>query len=172
MFLFRWLRRAVLLLVLLAVFLGGSVYLFVWQHGDAPTRAGAIVVLSGSASDRYPKGLALFRRGLAPTLVLSDGLAYARRACRRPDVICPRPDPYSTRGEARMIARLARAHDWRTVIVVTSRYHVFRARRIIERCYRGRLELVGSLPGIGRYLLGSAYEWPKLIYAETLVRSC
>ena len=179
MFLFRWAFRLALFTVLVLVFLGATVYLFVLPHMDRVTRADAVVVLSGGKTDRLPKGLALVRARVAPTLVISDGLAagypQANRLCRggRPfHVVCFRPDPYSTRGEAEGVARLARKHGWRSLVVVTSRYHVFRARLLFRRCFHGPLAVVGSQPSLEHFVLGAVQEWPKLVYEETILRSC
>ncbi len=179
MFLIRWAIRLVLFVVLCFAFLAGTVYLFVLPHQDHVTHANAVVVLSGGKTDRLPKGLKLVQSGVAPTLVISDGLAadypQANELCRNKQpfkVICFKPDPYSTRGEAEGVARLAKKHHWKSVVVVTSRYHVFRARILFKRCFKGKLAVVGSWPSPTDYVIGALEEWPKLIYEETLLRSC
>ena len=179
MFLVRWTIRLILLVVALFAFVAATFYLFVFPHMDRVTHADAVVVLSGGRTDRLPKGLELVQRGVAPTLVISDGWAegytQANELCKggRPfKVICFVPDPYSTRGEAEGVARLARKHGWRSLVVVTSRYHVFRSRILFERCFKGRLAVTGSMPSVKNLLNGALQEWPKLIYEETLIRSC
>ena len=179
MFVIRWFIRLVVFMVLVLVFLAASVYLFVFPHLDRVTHADAVVVLSGGKTDRLPKGLSLMQRGVAPTLVISDGHApdypEANRLCRGGQpfkVVCFKPNPYSTRGEAEGMANLAREHRWRSLVVVTSRYHVFRARILFRRCFKGPLTVVGSMPSVTNYVVGAIEEWPKLIYEETLVRSC
>ena len=173
--LFRWFRRFVLLVFLLAALVAASVWLFGFPRLDRPGHADAVVVLSGSNYDRLARALQLMRAGTAPLLAISDGRHTDPSLCgrRRPyRVLCFRPDPFSTRGEAEAIARLARARGWRTVDVVTSRYHVFRARIILRRCYHGTLRIVGSEPRAVDYLVGAAQEWPKLLVAESLRRGC
>ena len=44
--------------------------------------------------------------------------------------------------DARAIARLARERGWSSIVVVTSRFHVTRARMLFRRCYRGALSVV------------------------------
>jgi uncharacterized SAM-binding protein YcdF (DUF218 family) len=178
-FLIRWAIRLVLFFVILLAFVGATLYLFVFPHQDRVTHADAVVVLSGGRTDRLPKGLKLVQAGVARTLVISDGLAedypQANALCRRREpfkVICFKPDPYSTRGEAEGVARLAARHRWRSLVVVTSRYHVFRARILFKRCFKGRLAVVGSWPSVTDYVVGALQEWPKLVYEETLIRSC
>src|SRR4051794_24178594 len=117
--------------LLFAAWLAASAVLFVWPSGDSPARADAVVVLAGAKVPRLDKGLELMRRHVAPVLVISDGLdplwPRANRLCRGDagfEVVCFRPRPYSTRGEAEAVARIASARGWRSIVVVTSRYHV------------------------------------------------
>ena len=171
----RWLRRLLLVLLVLAALAALSTWLFAFPRTDDPGRADAVVVLSGSNEDRLPRGLALVRNGVAPVLVVSDGARTVPALCgkRRPfRVLCVRPDPFSTRGEAEAIARLARTRGWHTVDVVTSRYHIFRARIIVRRCFHGDLRMISSTPPPLDDVVGSALEWPKLFVAEVLRRAC
>lgn len=92
-----------------------------------PQYADAVVVLGGASTERLPAGQKLVSDGWAPTLVLSrtdtSANAEADRLCRRPGserVICFRPVPRTTRGEARAIARLVADEGWNRVLVVTS----------------------------------------------------
>jgi uncharacterized SAM-binding protein YcdF (DUF218 family) len=85
--------------------------------------------------------------GYAETLVLSipRGGTPASDVCRekRPyPVICFTPDPVTTQGEARALQRLAKEHEWQTVNVLTAKFHVARSRIILERCYKGDLNVV------------------------------
>jgi uncharacterized SAM-binding protein YcdF (DUF218 family) len=170
--------RVILLAAALAI--GGlSAKLFIWPVENSPTRADAVVVLAGSKA-RLTKALELMGRRVAPTLVISDGLdpdwPKANRLCRRGAqrfrVVCFRPDPYNTRGEARAIDRMARRRGWRTVAVVTSTFHITRARMIFKRCLEARVEFVGADYPLVRLPQYVAAEWVKLAYAETLKRGC
>jgi uncharacterized SAM-binding protein YcdF (DUF218 family) len=82
-----------------------------------------------------------------------------------------RPDPYTTRGEARAVARLADEHGWRSVVVVTSRYHVPRARMIFNRAWNGDLRMMGVPSTSWRLPFDYASEVVKALYALTLRRS-
>lgn len=154
-----------------------SVPLFITYADDSVSSADAVIVLSGSKK-RLPAALALMRRDVAPTLVVSYGLEpnhpRSRRVCTTPQtfaVLCPKPDPFSTRGEARMIARLAAERGWRSVVVVTSRFHLVRARLLIERCYGGRVAMVGAPTASWRLPFLITLEWGKLARAG-IIRSC
>jgi uncharacterized SAM-binding protein YcdF (DUF218 family) len=72
-------------------------------------------------------------------------------------VTCFTPNPATTQGEAQNIRRLAAAKHWNTIIVVTSTYHVSRARMIIRRCFDGTLEVVAARTHIS--LLDWAYQF-------------
>jgi uncharacterized SAM-binding protein YcdF (DUF218 family) len=171
----RVIRRLLLLLVVALV--AASVVLFAWAPfaTEHPRRADAIVVLAGSKT-RLPVALDLFHRGVAPTLAVSrDSLEPGRvRLCRLPPshAFCFRARPYSTQGEARTIARLARDRHWDSVIVVSSRFHLFRVRMLVRRCTHVRLELVPAHVTWWRWPIAIASEWAKLAVAETARRGC
>ncbi len=166
--------------VFVVALLAASALMFVWPEQDRVTKADAVVVLAGSRSARLDKALGLMHRHIAPVLVISDGRApdwpQANRLCAEGSaafrVICFRSNPYSTRGEAEEVRRLAAAHRWRTVVVVTSTYHVTRARMLFERCLRGRVEVVGAPFSWAQLPELLASEWAKLTYALTVAREC
>jgi uncharacterized SAM-binding protein YcdF (DUF218 family) len=168
----------VALLVVLA-WLAACAFLFVWPNDDEPRRADAVVVLAGGRKLRLEKGLELMRRDLAHTLVISDGEARgwleANRLCNGAAtgfrVVCFTPDPYSTQGEAQGVARLARERGWRSVTVVTSRFHVHRARLLFERCLPD-VRVVAARYQL-RYLPSALFwETGKLSYALAVDRDC
>jgi uncharacterized SAM-binding protein YcdF (DUF218 family) len=87
-------------------------------------------------------------------------------------VLCFRPDPYSTRGEARAVARMAAARGWRSVLVVTSTYHVTRARLLFDRCVGARVSVTGSTYRRSLIPLEVFLEPAKLVYALAFARGC
>ena len=161
--------RRPLLALSLAAFLAlvvASVFLFILPDDEEVETADAIVVLAGSKF-RLPVALDLLERGVATDLVISDGLdprsPSTVRLCReRSLVLCPKPDPYSTRGEARLVAGLARERGWDSIVVVSSRFHLFRSRILLERCYDGELAFVGAPSPWWRQPVSIASEWLKL----------
>jgi uncharacterized SAM-binding protein YcdF (DUF218 family) len=159
--------------LLIAAYVAAAGFLFVVHHDDRPAKASAVVVLSGT-KERLPVGERLVRQGYAPLLVVSMSTfqnAAERRACRD-GALCFHAKPYSTRGEARAIARLAAAHHWRTVDVVTSQFHVFRARLVIRRCYHGGLRMIGAPEPAWRLPYDAVKETVKLVYQEVFARGC
>jgi uncharacterized SAM-binding protein YcdF (DUF218 family) len=179
----RWaLRLLAVVLAAGAVLVGLSYPLFVFPPTDPPGRADAVVVFAGGDGERQQEGLRLVRQGVAPVLVISDGgqpRSTKARLCReRPAglrLLCVSPDPATTRGEARRFAALARDQGWRTVVLVTSTYHVRRARLLLGRCWDGRIRRVATpLRNDYPWETGEqlAMEWLALGTALSLRRSC
>lgn len=119
-------------------------------------------------------------RDVAPTLAISAGREVdedeADGLCARPqpfEVVCFSPKQDSTRGEARALAALARRNGWDEVVLVTSTYHVTRARTLVERCYDGRVDVVAARPPTRPLDWAAAvgHEWAALLDA-TLRPSC
>ena len=161
-------------LAALAVFLGLTLYLFVLVRSDDPKHADAIVVLSGDRK-RLATGVRLFTSGVAPTLVISrDGRPWreADALCAGRHVVCFQANPYSTEGEAHEVGRLGRKRGWMNIVVVSSRYHLRRARMLFDRCMGRRPQVVAAKTTVLNYLVDVPWEWGKLVYQLTLDRSC
>jgi len=159
--------------------------LFVWPQANtgALAHSDAVVVLSGGRDSRLDPALKLVERGIAPILVISSPFQDARwttahRLCRGQDghlpfkVICFEAVPYSTRGEAETVARLARHDGWKRIIVVTSMYHVTRARMLFRRCFHGDLSTVGTSAPLLTLPEEWAFETGKLIVQTFFERGC
>jgi uncharacterized SAM-binding protein YcdF (DUF218 family) len=177
-------RRALLVLAaLVAAWLVLCLVLFVWSpwRTSMPTDASVVVVLSGDKR-RLPPALALIRRGVAPVLAISSvgrtkHWPEAARLCSAhrfagAQVVCFDAVPFSTRGEARTVARLARTHGWSSVIVVTSTFHVTRARMLFRRCFSGSLQVLGTGSTWWRLPMEWASETGKLLVQTTVERGC
>ena len=124
------------------------------------------VVVLGGRPNRVPVGVALVRAGVAPVLVVFNADGSALDAPDADEVIVIRPDPYNTRGEAAIAARLARERGWRALVVVTSSYHVPRARRIFRRTWDGGLTMVPAPATLWRLpydLASEAAKWVVLV---------
>ena len=161
-------RRARHALAALAV-AAASVRLFLRPRLDPPEEADAIVVLDGEQPRRIARGVALAAAGVAPTLVVVHGEAVAPEllagASLPFEVVSFTPRPSTTRGEARAVARLARERGWERIVVVTSTYHVTRARLIFERRVDCELRFASAGFGAARLPLRVVAEWAKLPFA-------
>ncbi|MGC5584681.1 hypothetical protein ACPYOC_10095 [Ornithinimicrobium sp. W1665] len=102
------------------------------------------VYVIGPVETRIEEALAVMDRGVAPVLLATTsvhagtGEPYATDHCGLRTatyrVECVLPDPYSTRGEARILGDRAAGHGWSRVAVMTSTPHAGRTRLLMERC--------------------------------------
>lgn len=155
--------------LLLAWLLGCWVVL---QHPrtDEPSRSDALFVLGPPDRTRLAEAQRLMDAGIAPVLVIAvpgagdlgdeSGPVYYTRAqqvcAAEPayEVICFRPDPSTTQGEALQLRELSRQRGWDHVSALTYRQHVTRSRLILERCYAGELDVLAfDYPELPRGLL-------------------
>lgn len=153
-------------LVLLLFFNGASgTILFARAKADPLNSADAIVVLGGEHDGREAYGLQLAEQGYADTVLLSNPypswdktmkVACAPRSDIR--VICRPPVPSTTRGEALMTRELADRFGWETVIVVSWRYHLPRARKIFLECFASATRQV-IMRDVPRVYPFSVAEW-------------
>jgi uncharacterized SAM-binding protein YcdF (DUF218 family) len=127
----------------LAALNGAAGYLIFSNAADsALSRVDAVIVLGGEHDGREVYGLALAPQVHASAVVLSDPYPAPDRLMKRVclprndsvAVICSRPDPSTTHGEALMTRRLARERHWKSVLIVSWRYHLPRARLIFNQC--------------------------------------
>jgi uncharacterized SAM-binding protein YcdF (DUF218 family) len=166
----RWRWPLTVLVVVVVAFVGLTAWLFVWPASATPKRADAVVVFAGGRGERLRTAMRLIRDGVAPTLVISNGWdpvwTDANRLCRgwsQATVLCPTPDPDTTKGEARMVAALAERSGWRSMVLVTSSYHVRRASWLLGRCYQGSVQTVAARPQPTLSLIAAiAHEWLSL----------
>ena len=118
---------------------------------------------------RVAHGVALAAAGLAPTLVVVHCEAVAPELLAGTplpfEVVPLGPRPATTRGEARGVARLARERGWERLVVVTSTYHVTRARLIFERALGREVRFASAGYGAARLPLRLVAEWAKLPFA-------
>lgn len=143
---------ALVCVVIVGILAGAGYALFTRPHDDPLTKADAIVVLGGENDGRLEYGLNLAREGYADTVVMSNSyfnepadLADFEKACASGTatvtVICFMPNPFTTRGEAMYVARLAKLHNWTHLIVVSWNYHLVRARYIFHQCFDGTVTM-------------------------------
>jgi uncharacterized SAM-binding protein YcdF (DUF218 family) len=133
---------------------------------DALSHVDAVVVLGGEHDGREAYGMALARDGLASTVVLSNPYPVADelmgRMCMRRsgaiEVICLRPKPSTTRGEAIMTRRLARERNWKKILVVTWRYHLPRAGLVFRQCLSG-IDVSTSVKAVPREYILPIWYW-------------
>jgi uncharacterized SAM-binding protein YcdF (DUF218 family) len=119
-----------------------------WIVDEPAAHADAIVVLSDDNfyGDRATHASELFRQGVAPQIVASgrklrpdagmgELIAHdlVERGIPQEKIVVYDQQTDSTREEAEAVAKLAVAHHWKSLVIVTSNYHTRRARYIYEK---------------------------------------
>lgn len=135
----------------------------------SPHRTDAVVVLGGLSRERLPVAQDLRDSLGIPVLVVSTtGLAgniEGDELCQGdendPKLVCFRPEPLNTRGEADAVAGLVAKYGWKSVTVVTSDYHVMRAGTLMHQCVAADVQMVGSEPDM------TAGAWLDRFVVET-----
>lgn len=169
-------RLLILTLLALALFVVvASLRLFVWPPTDRPTRSDAVVALGGDPGQRRAHyAIHLAQQGYAPVALIS--LGGRNVPCppnpRGVEVICFRPNPVTTRGEAEHAASVAAERRWRRIIVVSERSQATRARLLFKRCTTVQIEMVPVQDRPGRLTLDVIYEWGALGKALFVNRGC
>jgi hypothetical protein len=141
---------------------------------DKPSHADAIVVLGPvKQNGRLDVAKQLAADGMAPNMLISVGSTESREVsdyCQHPPaemrVECFTPHPDSTRGEAEKIRESVAENGWRKIIVVTSTYHISRARMIVKRCFDGQLLMVPANRGIGLWGWTYSYVYETSAYVK------
>jgi DUF218 domain-containing protein len=144
-----------------------------------PEHADAVVVLGPPDNNgRVDTALDLVRRHVTSNLVISvmsEKQRLAKSLCTDPQdgftVTCFQPLPRTTRGEAEHVRNLARQHGWHSIIVVTSTYHVSRARMIFDRCIDGRVDLVAARRHIAISDWAYQYLYQTGAYVKAILQS-
>lgn len=182
-----WLTRRRLLVAgvvvaVVAALIGAGIPVYVRPQVDPLRRADAILVLGGQGVDRYAYGLELARRGYASTVLFSNpygentDIDEVREPCHTPQtgftLECFAPDPPTTIGEGRELRRLASERGWRTIIVVTMRPHLSRARYILHRCFSGDLIMRPSDEDLSPAYWAWSYLYQTAGYVRALIDRC
>ncbi|WP_186759436.1 YdcF family protein [Arthrobacter alpinus] len=169
----RSLRRVALaLLAALLVWLFFAFQLFYNVHTSPLKKADAVVMLGGASKERLLDAMLLRADLQAPYLVISNtstpGNASADDYCEThsnkaiyPDIICFRPEPMDTRGEATSLGHLAVEYQWDSLAVVTSKYHIARAGQLMNQCVNSEVTMVPTTPQL------STWQWLRRFVIET-----
>ena len=171
------LRRILLIVVLVLVVAGayGFVRLGTYLAREDPLqKSDAIFVLAGTEMTRPLEGADLYREGYAPRIVMTRetqepafaiiehrGAKISSQVERARDVLIELGIPAtailipprihdSTAAEAITLRELVEANHWRSVIVVSSKFHLRRAHFAFERELRGA--------GVQILMRGSRYD--------------
>jgi hypothetical protein len=178
--LWRRVRIVGLALGLLCVgWLGFSYIAIEHPTTNRPERADAILVLGPELIPKVDQAVRLasiFRIDqLAISVGDAPGQSHAGLCVKPPPTItvtCFTPDPYTTRGEARALGKLANERGWTNVIVIAPKAQISRARFLIERCYHHGLQMVQADGGNGVPFSQLTYQTAALGKALLLQYTC
>lgn len=148
----RVLRRTLAILVAcIMVFVVAGLPLYVWPSQDPPGKADVVFVIGPPDEWRVQWAEDLISEGKAGTLMVSVPSARLVPVCTQQHnfpMICERPDPFTTQGEARMLKQQMAQHNWTTATVITMTPHIARTRVLMERCVPTGVTVVGHATGL------------------------
>ena len=164
-----------IIVLVAAVFVAATARLFVFPSADRPARVDGIVSLNGSNEPtRRALAISLAEKGYAPVVLFSRGGEKADTPCPKAPtiaVVCFVDVPGNTRGEAEWAGQYAERHHWHSLMIVSGRAQVTRARLLAERCFSGRVLVVPiaeSRPALSEVV----HQWGGLLSALVVHRGC
>lgn len=140
-------------------------------RADTPGTSDALITLGPPFDGRLAMADQLMREGRARELLVFTYDEQHERdtvtLCNEPQpypVHCITPEPYTTRGEAQAIGRLAQVNGWQSVQVLTFAPHVNRARVLVDRCTDATVHVLETPDFYGPYeQLHHAGGWLKMV---------
>lgn len=141
-----------------------------------PADTDAVAILGGRL-DRIAPGVRLADELEVPLVLSSSAVIFAERLgveCGG-DVICFRPVPESTAGEASNLSRMAQRQQWSHLTVVTSEFHAARARILFRQCFDTDEVAVVAVPSeqsAYRWVVSRIRERAAIVGAVTFGRAC
>jgi uncharacterized SAM-binding protein YcdF (DUF218 family) len=75
-------------------------------------------------------------------------------------------------GEARTFAQLAKQRGWDSAVIVSSRFHLRRAKLLFARCTDAKLQVASSRTTWSEYLRNVPLEVGKFLDQVTINRGC
>ena len=146
----RW-RRGPWAVVSLAVVVLVALPLnaFVWPYVTPASKADVVFVIGPPDEWRIEWAEQLVDAGLASAIMISVPVAAETALCvtgsyHGVPVLCHRPDPFTTQGEARWLQAEMAQHSWSTATVITMSTHVMRARLYFDRCIATGVTVIGK----------------------------
>lgn len=161
---------------MLVIWLALGLRFITFAEADEPQSVDAVYVLGPATPERLADGGELIESGHSNDLVVTvfDNPAM-QDLCKREqsyELHCVYPDPVTTGGEAQTFAELAERHQWESVMVVTMRSHMTRAKLLFNGCFKGEIAMIDekrpvtAVSGTYRFMYESA-AFVKNIFTAT-----
>lgn len=152
---------------------------------DKIQKADAIFVPAGDSrnGDRTNKAIALYKKGIANTLILSgDDIAWRTNSATimerqaiyngipKKHIIKVEHNADSTLGESRIVYKVLKKHKFNSVVLVTSNYHSRRAKRLVSKGFGKEIDLMVYPVIDNQYYPDPDNWWKSRRQAKTLVQ--
>lgn len=144
-------RKLLIILLAVAVTLIGSLYLFrfpiltgmgEYLRVSTPLQKADLIVALGGSKGRKRGAVALLRKGLASKVMFTgfdiDMRDYQCLGISEKETVLPPVAAYTTYEEALTVLRATEEGNFRSVIIVTSPYHLRRASFIFHKVFNGK----------------------------------
>ncbi|WP_297082106.1 YdcF family protein [uncultured Demequina sp.] len=173
-----WILGAVAAVAVIAI---AGLPFYVLPATDQPSGVDVVYVIGPPTDERIDTALELTDGHGARALMVSldplaahafDDAAVLCDAGATPagvEVICARPEPFTTRGEARELEAEMAEHGWETSAVITFTPHISRTRMIMERCDVGELSMIASDESLEPWLWAYQYAYQTAGFAKAFV---
>ncbi|GBD99537.1 hypothetical protein BMS3Abin07_01574 [bacterium BMS3Abin07] len=144
-------KRKCTLIILIAVTLIGTVYLFrvpvltgmgEYLVSTTPLERADLIVALGGSKGRKRGAVALLREGFASKVMFTgfdiDIRDYQCQGISEKEIVLPPMAAYTTYEEALVVLNAAEENNFHAVIIVTSPYHLRRASFIFHKIFNGK----------------------------------
>jgi hypothetical protein len=134
--------------------------LYVFPPVSSPEPPDVVFVMGPPDQWRLDWAQQLLAEGTAGALMISTPDPDTGGLCGADEpypVECARPEPFTTRGEARWLRSEMVARGWSRAIVITVTPHVSRTRVVFDRCIPSGVQVVGRSTGLN--LAKWAYQY-------------
>lgn len=165
--------RHLLIYVIPALVVAAGLPVYVFPMQQTPAHADVAFVLGSPDAWRIDLAKKLIdERRVSALLISVPSGQTPPSTCSTPmpfPVVCARPNPSSTLGEARMLRTQLASHGWRTAVVITATPHIARARLILHQCVAEGVSVVGRSDGIDLGEWGRQYLYQTVAMVKALV---
>lgn len=166
----------VLLLTVTTVALVG-LPVYVFPASEPVEDADLVYVLGPPRPQRIALERVLRKEGTADRSLISTSLvggftAERMSVCKKPDVECIHPEPYTTKGEVALLQQYANEHDIDRTIVITVTAHVARTRFILDKCFDGDAVVVGVRQDLDLFDWVGQYIYQTAAFVKDWVTPC
>lgn len=152
--------------------------IFVYPPQDPTEDVDMVLVLGPPTVDRFDRAVEISSQNGHVPIVLSVGVEWAPgrerelQTCRQARVECFVPDPFTTKGEAKLLRTLMADRQGADVAIITSAPHLVRSRYIFERCFGESVSLV-SVPFEGTLTdLLHQYAYQTAAMVKAVMSTC